>query len=70
MYKIFELLPFGFAPKGKEIISIYLWLVFGVHTHLNNEPNLQDTNIDDNSKDQIWWKIGWLWKGGHCEKQW
>jgi len=50
--KVFELLPFGFAPKSKETTSICPQMVFGVPTHLNNQNNLEDTNIDDNIDDQ------------------
>ncbi len=39
-------------PKGEEIASIYLRMVPRVHIHSNNEPDLQDMNNDDNSKNQ------------------
>jgi hypothetical protein len=52
MYKIFEFLPFGFTPKGEEVVSICLRMVFRVHIHSNDEPNLQDIDINDNFEDQ------------------
>ncbi len=42
------MLPFGFIPKSKETTFICLRMVSGVPTHLDNESNLEDTNIDDN----------------------
>ncbi len=45
---MFELFPLGFIPKSKETTSICLRMVSGVPTHLDNESNLEDTNIDDN----------------------
>jgi hypothetical protein len=52
MYKIFEFLPFGFTPKGEKVVSICLRMVSKVHTHSNDEPNLQDIDINDNFEDQ------------------
>jgi hypothetical protein len=46
--KMFELFPLGFIPKSKETTSICLRMVSRVPTHLDNESNLEDTNIDDN----------------------
>jgi hypothetical protein len=40
-----------FVPKSKETTFICLQMVSGVPTHLNNESNLEDTNIDGNTDD-------------------
>jgi len=49
--KVFELLPFGFAPKSGETTFICLQMVPGVLIHLNDESNLEDTNIEYNIDD-------------------